>query len=295
MANYAIKAHRLTKRYDSTLALDSLSFSVGQNRIIGLIGPNGAGKTTLIKILTTQLKPTSGKAYVLGHEVGKGSTEIRKRISLLPQEVKAHFYTLTPFEYIYHYLRMRGLKRQEAKEKAREAIREFNISYADKPMVELSGGMVRKALVAMVLSFDAELYFLDEPTVGLDPSARFELWQILREKTKSSTIFLTSHYIDEVSKVCDEVILLDKRILLQGEPEDIVKHYLPRFRKKVVLFEYADVGEYAVKKAGKYTFVYPESESELEELTESLISRGVPFKIEELTIEDLFLLGWSDD
>lgn len=136
---------------------------------------------------------------------------------------------------------------------------------------------------------------MDEPTVGLDPSARFELRQILREKTKSSTIFLTSHYIDEVSKVCDEVILLDKRILLQGEPEDIVKHYLPRFRKKVVLFEYADVGEYAVKKAGKYTFVYPESERELEELTESLISRGVPFKIEELTIEDLFLLGWSDD
>ncbi|AIF70151.1 hypothetical protein PAP_08855 [Palaeococcus pacificus DY20341] len=294
MANHAIKTHRLTKRYGATLALDSLSFSVGRNRIIGLIGPNGAGKTTLIKILTTQLKPTSGEAYVLGYELEK-SIEIRKRISLLPQEVKAHFYTLTPFEYIYHYLRMRGLKRGEAKEKAREAVREFNINYADKLMVELSGGMVRKALVAMILSFNAELYFLDEPTVGLDPSARFELWQILREKAKSSTIFLTSHYIDEVSKVCDEVILLNKQILLQGKPEEIVKHYLPRFRKKVVLFEYADVGEYAVKKAGKYIFVYPQNESELEELTKSLISRGVPFKIEELTIEDLFLLGWAND
>jgi len=83
---------------------------------------------------------------------------------------------------------MRGLKRGEAKEKAREAVREFNINWADRLMVELSGGMVRKALVAMALSFNAELYFLDEPTVGLDPSARFELWQILREKAKSTTL-----------------------------------------------------------------------------------------------------------
>lgn len=294
MAAHAIETHHLTKRYGATLALDSLSFSVGQNRIIGLIGPNGAGKTTLIKILTTQLKPTSGKAYVLGYELER-STEIRKRISLLPQEVKAHFYTLTPFEYIYHYLRMRGLGRGEAKGKARKAVKEFNIGYANRLMVELSGGMIRKALVAMVLSYDAELYFLDEPTVGLDPSARFELWDILRERAKGSTIFLTSHYIDEVSKVCDEVILLNRRILLQGKPEEIARHYLPRFRKKVVLFEHADVGEYRVKKAGRHLFVYPQSEDELEELTKSLISGGVPFKIEELTIEDLFLLGWAND
>lgn len=115
----------------------------------------GAGKTTLIKILTTQLKPTSGKAYVLGYELER-STEIRKRISLLPQEVKAHFYTLTPFEYLLLPQNARA-EETRGKRKAREAIREFNISYADKLRVELSGGKVRKALVSMVLSFDAKL------------------------------------------------------------------------------------------------------------------------------------------
>ncbi|NJE46126.1 ABC transporter ATP-binding protein [Thermococcus sp. GR7] len=289
-----IEVERLTKHYGTVKALEDVTFEV-DGGIVGLIGPNGAGKTTLIKILTTQLKPTSGTARVLGFDVLKEPMEIKRRIALLPQEVRAHFYTLTPREYIYHYLRMRGLPGGEARAKASEWLEKLNIYYADRPMVELSGGMARKALLAMVLAYDAELYFLDEPTVGLDPSARFELWDVLREKSENATIFLTSHYVDEISRVCDEVILLKRRVLLKGRPEEIARLYLPHFRKKVVLFESFELEGFTSKRAGRYTFVYPASETELRELEGLLLDRGVPFRVEELTIEDFFLLGWEHD
>lgn len=190
---------------------------------------------------------------------------------------------------------MRGLPGGEARAKASEWLEKLNIYYADRPMVELSGGMARKALLAMVLAYDAELYFLDEPTVGLDPSARFELWDVLREKSENATIFLTSHYVDGISRVCDEVILLTSRVLLKGRPEGIARLYLPHFRKKVVLFESFELEGFTSKRAGRYTFVYPASETERRELEGLLLDRGFPFRVEELTIEDLFLLGWEHD
>ncbi|WP_297495753.1 ABC transporter ATP-binding protein [Thermococcus sp.] len=216
----AIEVENLTKYYGSLRALDAVSFSVPEGVILGIIGPNGAGKTTLIRILSCLLTYDEGTVRLFGKEITKCRDGIKKRIALLPQEARAHFYTLTPFEYVYYYLRMRGLPRGKAKSRAEKAMEEFGIDYPDRIVSTLSGGMVRKTLLAMVLSADAGLYFLDEPTVGLDVESRLKLWEILRERAESSTIVLTSHYLNEISSVSDLVLLVKGgKALAFGEPE----------------------------------------------------------------------------
>lgn len=286
-----IEVKNLTKCYGDFKALDSISFSVPEEVILGVIGPNGAGKTTLIRILGCLLEYNSGAVRLFGREITKCWDGIKGRIALLPQEARAHFYTLTPFEYVYHYLRMRGLPKDEAKSKAKKAMKEFGIDYPDRIVSTLSGGMIRKTLLAMVLSADAGLYFLDEPTVGLDVESRLKLWEILRERAKSSTIVLTSHYLNEISSVSDLVLLVKGgKVLAFGEPEKIAKRYLSGFTSKLVAFSDFK-GDFVVKRAGKNTVVYLRSKAEEREAMALLEELGVPFRREELTIEDVFLVG----
>ncbi|WP_297506521.1 ABC transporter ATP-binding protein [Thermococcus sp.] len=286
-----IEVENLTKYYGNLRALDSISFSVPEGVILGVIGPNGAGKTTLIRTLSCLLTYDEGTVRIFGREIKKCGDGIKKRIALLPQEARAHFYTLTPFEYVYHYLRMRGLPKDEAKSRAEKAMGEFGIGYPDRIVSTLSGGMVRKTLLAMVLSADAGLYFLDEPTVGLDIESRLKLWEILRERAKNSTIVLTSHYLNEISSVSDLVLLVKGgKALAFGEPEKIAKRYLFGFTSKLVAFGRFE-GDFVVKRAGKNTVVYLRSKAEEREAINLLEELGVPFRREELTIEDIFLVG----
>ncbi len=290
----AISVEELTKSYGKTKALDSLTFSVQEGSILGIIGPNGAGKTTLVRILSCLLKPDSGRVFLYGREINPSSckSDIKNLFALLPQEAKAHFYTLTPFEYIYHYLRMRGFSKEEAKVRAEQAIEEFNIDYANRIMSTLSGGMVRKTLLAMILSADVNIYYLDEPTVGLDVENRLKLWEILREKSKNSTIVITSHYLNEISTICDKVLLLKKgRVVAFGEPEKIGRQYLSQFHSKIVVFGEFIKDGYITKRAGKNTLVYVKSKLEERDVINKLEEIGLPFKREELTIEDIFLVG----
>ncbi len=186
---------------------------------------------------------------------------------------------------------MRGLPRGKAKSRAEKAMEEFEIDYPDRIVSTLSGGMVRKTLLAMVLSADAGLYFLDEPTVGLDVESRLKLWEILRERAESSTIVLTSHYLNEISSVSDLVLLVKGgKALAFGEPEKIAKRYLSGFTSKLVVFGRFE-GDFVVRRAGKDTFVYLRSKAEEREATNLLEELGVPFRREELTIEDIFLMG----
>ncbi|CAD5243357.1 ABC transporter ATP-binding protein [Thermococcus camini] len=288
----AVEVENLSKSYGSKRALSDVSFTVEEGEIVGVIGPNGAGKTTLIRILTCLLKPDSGKVRVFG----RNPCEARGLFVLLPQDVKAHFYTLTPRDYVYHYLRMRGAKRAEARERAEKAVQEFGIDYADEPMSMLSGGMVRKALLAMVLSADAKLYFLDEPTVGLDVENRLKLWEVLREKVGESTIVLTSHYLNEISSICDRVLLLKGgRVRAFGRPEEIAREYLSGLHSKVVAFGEVSLDGFLARKAGRNTYIYPRSKAEEREIVEAIKRTGVPFKVEGLTIEDVFIAGGLDD
>lgn len=199
-------------------ALNSVTFSVPEGVILGVIGLNGAGKTTLIRILSCLLGYDSGTVKLFGMKVKGCETEIKRKIALLTLEARAHFYTLTPFEHVYHYPRMRSLSKNKAKNRANRAMGKFGIEYHNRIMPTLSGGMVRKTLLAMVLSADAELYFLDEPTVGLDVESRLKLWEVLRERAEDSTIILTSHYLNEISTVSDLVLLLRNKVLAFGPP-----------------------------------------------------------------------------
>ncbi|QDA30626.1 ABC transporter ATP-binding protein [Thermococcus indicus] len=288
----SIEVRDLSKWYGSKKALSDVSFTVQEGEIVGIIGPNGAGKTTLIRVLSCLLKPDSGEVRIFG----KKPCEAKDLFALLPQDVKAHFYTLTPRDYVYHYLRMRGLGREEARRTADDAMKLFGIDYSDEPMSTLSGGMVRKALLAMVLSADAKLYFLDEPTVGLDVENRLKLWEVLREKAEESTIVLTSHYLNEISSVCDRVLLLKGgRVRAFGRPEEIAREYLSGLHSKIVAFGGVKLEGFLVKKAGRNAYIYTRSKAEEREAVEALEKAGVPFKVEELTIEDVFIAGGLDD
>ncbi|GAB6134839.1 ABC transporter ATP-binding protein [Thermococcus prieurii] len=288
----AVDVQGLLKSYGPKVALDRVSFSIEEGEIVGVIGPNGAGKTTLIRILTCLLKPDSGEVRVFG----RNPCGAKELFALLPQDVKAHFYTLTPRDYVYYYLRMRGVGRKEAQKRTEKALEEFEISYANEPVSTLSGGMMRKVLLAMVLSADARLYFLDEPTVGLDVESRLKLWEVLRERAKEATIVLTSHYLNEISSVCDRVILLrNGRVEAFGRPERIAGEYLRGLHSKVVTFGEVNLYGFLTRKAGRNTYVYTRSEAEEKEVVEVLERAGVPFKVEELTIEDVFIAGGLDD
>lgn len=287
-----IKAENISKSFGSKRALDGVSFSIEGPGIVGIIGPNGAGKTTLIRILTGLLKPDSGRVSLFGREPEKA----RELFALLPQDVRAHFYTLTPRDYVYHYLRMRGLSKEEAREKADEAMEAFGIEYADELFSTLSGGMVRRALLAMVLSAEVPLYFLDEPTVGLDVQNRLRLWETLRERAEEATIILTSHYLNEISSVCDRVLLLKAgKIVADGRPEEIARDYLSGFTSKIIAFDGVSLESFILRRAGRNTYIYARSKAEEREIIARLEELGVPFRREAVTIEDVFLVGGLDD
>ena len=283
----AIEIEGLSKSYGPKMALSDVSFTVDDGEIVGIIGPNGAGKTTLIRVLTCLLKPDSGEVRIFG----RNPCDAKSLFALLPQDVKAHFYTLTPRGYVYHYLRMRGLGRDEARKKADEAMGLFGIGYADEPMSTLSGGMVRRALLAMVLSADVNLYYLDEPTVGLDVESRLKLWEVLRERAENATIVLTSHYLNEISSVCDRVLLLrNGRVETFGRPEEIARNYLRGLHSKIVAYGNVTLEGFLLRKAGRNTYIYTRSRGEEREIMEALERTGVPFRAEELTIEDVFIV-----
>jgi len=284
----SVEVRGLSKWYGSKKALSDVSFTVEEGEIVGVIGPNGAGKTTLIRILSCLLRPDSGEVRIFGRR----PCEAKNLFALLPQDVKAHFYTLTPRDYVYHYLRMRGLGREEARRTADDAMKLFGIDYADEPMSTLSGGMVRRTLLAMVLSADTGLYFLDEPTVGLDVENRLKLWEVLREKVGESTIVLTSHYLNEISSVCDRVLLLkDGRVEVFRKPEETAEEYLRGLHSKVVAFGDVTLEGFLVRNAGRNTYIYTRSRNEEREVMEALKTLGIPFRREGLTIEDVFLVG----
>lgn len=219
-----IDVKALTKRYGkTTLALDGVSFTL-EKKTTSIIGRNGAGKTTLLRILSTQLLPTSGSAAINGYDVIKEANKIRKITVSIPQESKPIDY-LTPLEAVQLYLAARGIRSKIAKQAALKAIRKVGLWGArNMTSSELSGGMKRKIFVAMAIASNAEIVFLDEPTTGLDPFSRIEIWSAI--KAVKGQVILTTHYMEEAQALSDEVLMMDKgRILSQGTVKDLLKPF----------------------------------------------------------------------
>ena len=213
----------LTKSYESQkLALKSVSFNVLTNGIFTLIGRNGAGKSTLTRILATILEPTSGKAEIDGLDVMTDARKLRDRIAVVPQEGRAVAW-VTPIQTVSTYLMWRGYGYGESRKRADEALSRVGLEkYANSLNRRLSGGMKRKVLLSMVLASEAEIIFLDEPSTGLDPISRRELWDLLVDLGRERFVFLTTHNLEEAEQVSSRIgILGDGRLLAIGTLEEL--------------------------------------------------------------------------
>jgi ABC-2 type transport system ATP-binding protein len=229
MSEEVIKAEGLTKIFDHHLvAVDHVDFEVKRGEVFGFLGPNGAGKTTTINMLITILKPTEGKASVLGFDIAKENEKVRNVIGVVPQEYTADE-DLTGLENILLCSDMYGIPRRIAKERAEDLLKLVELTdFKDKKVQTFSGGMRRRLELACGLINRPKLLFLDEPTLGLDVQTRTATWNYIRKLKKEygMTLFMTTHYLEEADSLCDRVAIIDHgKIVIVGQPEEL-KHSL---------------------------------------------------------------------
>ncbi|UAL07009.1 MAG: ATP-binding cassette domain-containing protein [Candidatus Methanogranum gryphiswaldense] len=218
-----IFADKLSKRYEDNLAVNSLSLSICPE-IYGLLGPNGSGKTTTVNMLTTMMRPTSGNATICGHDIRTEQKSIRECMSYVPQYIAADT-KLTGRENVNLYAKLYGLKdKSERRSKVDEALSMMGLLERAEDLTKTySGGMHRRLEIAQALVHDPEILFLDEPTVGLDVSARRSIWKhIVNLKHNGMTIFVTTHQMEEAERYCDRVgIMKLGNLLREGKPADL--------------------------------------------------------------------------
>ena len=218
-----IKVANVTKVYDGVKALDSVSFEVERGEIFGLLGPNGAGKTTLVKILTTVIKPTSGKAEIDSHDVVKSAGEVRKRIGVVFQETTLDN-DLTVYENLDFHARLYGMDREERLKRIEEVLGLVELEdYANTLVRKLSGGMKRRLEIARGILHKPKVLFLDEPTLGLDVHTRRKIWRYVEGlRNEGVTVFMTTHYMEEADRLCDRVAIIDRgRIVAIDTPSNL--------------------------------------------------------------------------
>jgi len=206
-----IKTNKLTKKFDKLTAVDAVSFSVTKGEIFGFLGPNGAGKTTTIKMLTTLLNLTDGSATVAGFDIHKQRDQVRKSIGVVFQE-PALDTELTGKENLDYHARMYGIPRDKRKSRIDEVLHLVDLEDKKDVLVKnYSGGMKRRLEIARGLMHYPTVLFLDEPTLGLDAQTRRAIWEYIKKmnKDEGTTIFLTTHYMDEADYLCDRVGIID--------------------------------------------------------------------------------------
>ena len=220
-AEHAIEVEKLTKRYGDLLAVNDISFAVRKGEVFALLGPNGAGKTTTVEIIDTIRTPTSGKVRLLGMDVTKKKHDIVPRIGVLPQGFSS-FDKITVRETLQFYSRLFRRRNTDV-----DALIELvNLKEKTKEQYKnLSGGLRQRLGIAIALVNDPEVVFLDEPTTGLDPRARREVWDVLLGlKKKGTTVFLTTHYMEEAELLADTVAIISKgKIIAMGSPGELIE------------------------------------------------------------------------
>jgi len=207
------------KYYGKFLANEDINMTVNKGELVALLGPNGAGKTTLVKQIYGELTPSKGEILVLGSKI---NNKVKKRIGVIPQECTPSG-SLTVRDNIYFMAKIKGLDKEKAKKNTEELLDKLNLRQYEKKMTrDLSGGLKRRVLLAMALVNDPEVVILDEPTTGLDPEARREVWELLAElKKEGKAMLLTTHYLDEAERLADRIYFLNRRIIMEGSPAEI--------------------------------------------------------------------------
>lgn len=238
MVDYAIEADALVKRYGSVTALDGLSLDVKQGTVLGVLGPNGAGKTTAVRILSTLLLPDAGRALVAGIDVQQHPDQVRRLIGLSGQYAAVDEYltgreNLTIFGQLYH------LGGRRSKERADELLAQFDLTDAgERPVKTYSGGMRRRLDLAASLIAAPPVLFLDEPTTGLDPRSRLDMWGVISELVaKGVTLLLTTQYLEEADQLADDIAVIDHGRVIARGTADALKSQVGGERLQIVVRE----------------------------------------------------------
>src|SRR5215468_5137405 len=213
---YAIEVDHIVKKYGDFTAVDDVTFSVKEGEIFGLLGPNGAGKSTLIRMMTTLIPITKGTARIAGHDVQKDPDAARRTIGVIPQALTSDL-DLTVEENLNIYAKLYDVPRQRRKEAIEELLETVDLTkWRGAPVKTLSGGMRRRAEIARGLVHNPRIFFLDEPTTGLDPVSRVNVWEMLNtlKGRRKLTILITTHYMDEADRLCDRVAIVDHGTLV---------------------------------------------------------------------------------
>jgi len=207
----AIDVQNIVKKFGAFTAVNGISFQVPAGEIFGLLGPNGAGKSTLIRMMTTLVPPTSGTAVINGYDVTKQADGVRHSIGVIPQAMTSDL-ELTVQENLVIFAKLYGVPREKRKKLIDDLLEAVELTqWRDKQVRNLSGGMRRRVEIARGLVHEPRIFFLDEPTTGLDPVSRVHVWEMLQriKKERELTVLITTHYMDEADKLCDQIAIVD--------------------------------------------------------------------------------------
>lgn len=302
----AIAVENIVKRYGDFEAVKGINFSVAEGEIFGLLGPNGAGKSTLIRMMTTLIPVTSGRALVGGHDVTKDSDAVRRMIGVIPQALTSDP-DLTVDENLSIYAKLYGVGRAERTRNINEVLEAVDLlKWRSAPTKTLSGGMRRRLEIARGLVHNPRIFFLDEPTTGLDPVSRIAVWEMLNhlKKTRNLTMLLTTHYMEEADRLCDRIAIVDHGTLVAlGTPVEL-KQSVPGSNVVEVQFNREDpewkarlealphVTEVQAQSAGVYRVLTSNGSRTTTQLVEMVAGLGeqlTSLSVQNTSLDDVFV------
>lgn len=299
----AIEVTNLTKKFNSLVAVDNVSFSIESGEVFGLLGPNGAGKTTIISMLATLLRPTSGSARVNNFEISSNEDGVRKSIGIVFQDQSLDE-ELTAYENMNFHGRLYRIPRTVRQQKIKELLKLVELEDRQHSLVKtFSGGMRRRLEIARGLLHEPKVLFLDEPTLGLDPQTRNHLWAYIEHlnKEKGITIILTTHYMDEADRLCDRVAIIDKgKIIALDTPaklkeeigSDLITIQSPDREQLYAKLSTLPWVNHVEPHDGSVTITLEHAERHVAELAQLSATNGIAIEsisIRKPTLEDVFL------
>jgi ABC-2 type transport system ATP-binding protein len=302
----AIRVENIVKKYGDFEAVKGVNFEVAEGEIFGLLGPNGAGKSTLIRMMTTLIPVTGGKALVGGHDVTKEANAVRRMIGVIPQALTSD-QDLTVEENLIIYAKLYSVPRVQREKNIAEVLEAVDLTkWRGAQTKTLSGGMRRRLEIARGLVHNPRIFFLDEPTTGLDPVSRIAVWEMLNnlKKTRNLTMLLTTHYMEEADRLCDRIAIVDHgKLVALGTPVEL-KQSVPgsnvvevQFSRededwKTRLKQLPDVTEVESQSAGVYRVLTSngsQTTAQLVEMTNSMGEQLRSLMVQNTTLDDVFV------
>jgi ABC-2 type transport system ATP-binding protein len=302
----AIEVEHIVKKYGDFTAVDDVTFDVKEGEIFGLLGPNGAGKSTLIRMMTTLIPITAGKARIAGHDVAKDPDDARRAIGVIPQALTSDI-DLTVAENLSIYAKLYDVPAKQRKQNIDELLETVDLTkWRDAQTKTLSGGMRRRLEIARGLVHNPRIFFLDEPTTGLDPVSRVAVWEMLTniKSKRQLTILITTHYMDEADRLCDRIAIVDHGKLVALDTPAALKASVPGSNVIEAQFEHppadweqrlhslSSVTSVQSEGADMYRVLTSNGSRTTTELVELAVQSDVPVKtltVQNTTLDDVFV------